>query len=217
MVISIHALREESDPTTKKLVLAVRFISIHALREESDLFICIVGKPADGFQSTLSVRRATEYDGQANTWLLISIHALREESDVVSLLMYSILFIFQSTLSVRRTTWRTATIIKLSLFQSTLSVRRATFFSQVECILFDISIHALREESDRIWRASKYLITYFNPRSPWGERLLKVVCTVCPIRISIHALREESDLLILVIWALKSIFQSTLSVRRATL
>ena len=65
--ISIHALREESDPTTKKLVLAVRFISIHALREESDLFICIVGKPADGFQSTLSVRRATEYDGQANT------------------------------------------------------------------------------------------------------------------------------------------------------
>ena len=67
MVISIHALREESDPTTKKLVLAVRFISIHALREESDLFICIVGKPADGFQSTLSVRRATEYDGQANT------------------------------------------------------------------------------------------------------------------------------------------------------
>ena len=105
MVISIHALREESDPTTKKLVLAVRFISIHALREESD---------------------------------------------VVSLLMYSILFIFQSTLSVRRATWRTATIIKLSLFQSTLSVRRATFFSQVECILFDISIHALREESDRI-------------------------------------------------------------------
>ena len=67
MVISIHALREESDPTTKKLVLAVRFISIHALREESDLFICIVGKPADGFQSTLSVRRATEYDEQANT------------------------------------------------------------------------------------------------------------------------------------------------------
>ena len=37
------------------------------------------------------------------------------------------------------------------------------------------------------------------------------------IIISIHALREESDLLLLLVLSLVSEFQSTLSVRRATL
>ena len=57
----------------------------------------------------------------------------------------------------------------------------------------DISIHALREESDKygciIWSA---------------------------LRISIHALREESDEMPDVRSAFHIIFQSTLSVRRAT-
>ena len=56
-MISIHALREESDSTTM-VDRHKRRISIHALREESDMF-GIFGTP--------------------NTW--ISIHALREESD----------------------------------------------------------------------------------------------------------------------------------------
>ena len=59
--------------------------------------------------------------------------------------------------------------------------------------LRQISIHALREESDPTLRAA-------------GR----------PSPISIHALREESDTLFLVIKSLKSLFQSTLSVRRAT-
>ena len=56
-------------------------ISIHALREESDAhgsrnIVCL-----RTFQSTLSVRRATQgHIGNANVWR-ISIHALREESD----------------------------------------------------------------------------------------------------------------------------------------
>ena len=58
----------------------------------------------------------------------------------------------------------------------------------------EISIHALREESDS---------------KTFGGRT--IVC------ISIHALREESDFVIYVKTLLLDIFQSTLSVRRATI
>ena len=56
-----------------------------------------------------------------------------------------------------------------------------------------ISIHALREESDEV--QNKY---YLHPL------------------ISIHALREESDFYNSYTWFLSYLFQSTLSVRRAT-
>ena len=55
-------------------------------------------------------------------------------------------------------------------FQSTLSVRRATSFFFLCCQRVCISIHALREESDRVLLHG-------------AGRVL----------ISIHALREESD------------------------
>ena len=58
MVISIHALHEESDirPNGAEGVL---FISIHALHEESDLAVGGARLAAVQFQSTLSMRRAT--------------------------------------------------------------------------------------------------------------------------------------------------------------
>ncbi len=79
-----------------------------------------------------------------------------------------------------------------------------------------ISIHALREESDLKSTVPIWVGPYFNPRSPWGERLWFVVADIAePIfqstlsvrratklphyrapkkhKISIHALREESD------------------------
>ena len=77
--ISIHALREESD----EVGLGdrhVEAISIHALREESDLMTVGTGQHI-GFQSTLSVRRATEQFHHPVEHCGISIHALREESD----------------------------------------------------------------------------------------------------------------------------------------
>ena len=77
-------------------------------------------------------------------------------------------------------------------FQSTLSVRRATLRPTPSPAGSDISIHALRKESDRIraWR-----------ESPYG--------------ISIHALRKESDHAE-ILTKKRQGFQSTLSVRRAT-
>ena len=56
-LISIHALREESDAACEFLEVAIG-ISIHALREESDPASAPM-VPFCAFQSTLSVRRAT--------------------------------------------------------------------------------------------------------------------------------------------------------------
>ena len=58
-LISIHALREESDTAYRSDLRDEIVISIHALREESDSTF-EVGLPVQSaFQSTLSVRRAT--------------------------------------------------------------------------------------------------------------------------------------------------------------
>ena len=59
-------------------------------------------------------------------------------------------------------------------------------------------------------------ITYFNPRSPWGERLSEYELKPTPNKISIHALREESDDSTPFSYCYAHLFQSTLSVRRAT-
>ena len=56
-------------------------ISIHALREESDPTRRMTDSLTFRFQSTLSVRRATRFGRQLVVDVLISIHALREESD----------------------------------------------------------------------------------------------------------------------------------------
>ena len=106
-------------------------------------------RPAhDSFQSTLSVRRATDTQTTAMRAILISIHALRKESDGLGF-----------------------------------------FDERFECI----SIHALRKESDP------------SPLADPGR-----------LSISIHALRKESDRHIIQRHAIIIIFQSTLSVRRAT-
>ena len=72
-------------------------------------------------------------------------------------------------------------------------MRRATHsFLKLFCVL-SISIHALREESDARTDDNRKSLT-----------------------ISIHALREESDLAFCTSYKQQPLFQSTLSVRRAT-
>ena len=48
------------------------------------------------------------------------------------------------------------------------------------CITDDISIHALREESDRVWRLPRALRSNFNPRPPRGERLNLILLVTTP-------------------------------------
>ena len=80
-IISIHALRKESD-SDPQVRLNRWNISIHALRKESDLIIAVFKNFDSLFQSTLSVRRATDNRGFDGNSRLISIHALRKESDL---------------------------------------------------------------------------------------------------------------------------------------
>ena len=129
-------------------------------------------KPPALFQSTLSVRRATFYrdctgSGKAyfnprSPWgerPLGENHTINQAR-------------FQSTLSVRRATQeQNRKHLSLLIFQSTLSVRRATENGRLLHNLLDISIHALREESDHHQLQKQKYLHNFNPRSPWGERL----------------------------------------------
>ncbi|EDT45699.1 hypothetical protein BIFDEN_01535 [Bifidobacterium dentium ATCC 27678] len=73
-------------------------------------------------------------------------------------------------------------------------MRRATRRERQRTLRSEISIHALREESDK-----------------------SVVVAACHVGISIHALREESDIAPCGCRCARAYFKSTLSVRRATL
>ena len=84
--------------------------------------------------------------------------------------------------------------VALELFQSTPSARRATHTITVEVSDGKISIHALREESDRFALAVCLCLEVdFNPRPPRGERQTAGEAMPLHLQISIHALREESD------------------------
>ena len=140
-------------PTVINNLVAGTLISIHALREESDSQYDALLRDTQAFQSTLSARRATISELFSYRWychfnprsprgerrlkepvqtmqMYISIHALREESDekVFSNDYNPNHVRFQSTLSARRATlgYTLSTKAVLHIFQSTLSARRAT-------------------------------------------------------------------------------------------
>ena len=81
----------------------------------------------------------------------------------------------------------------LDLFQSTLSVRRATRDEVGVPAGEDISIHALRKESDWIGTPSARLAEIFQ--STLSVRRATAISPIVerPVGISIHALRKESD------------------------
>ena len=101
----------------------------------------------------------------------ISIHAPREGSDD-NLAFHNIMAIkFQSTLPARGAT------LGLSLWQKEekISIHAPREGSDGDTTYMmmrgnDISIHAPREGSDRRTTPTRSWSTYFNPRSPRGER-----------------------------------------------
>ena len=124
LIISIHALREESDPCVTNCINAPIFQSTLSVRRATDAVLS--WDHAHAFQSTLSVRRATEQPADHAACRHISIHALREESDLPGRVTLIRPPLFQSTLSVRRATPSLRYATAQVQFQSTLSVRRAT-------------------------------------------------------------------------------------------
>ena len=168
-----------------------RAISIHALREESDLTVKFRDMDV-GFQSTLSVRRATLGLFRGQPRRPISIHALREESDYFRIDGDDNHII--SIHALREESDSDGVLIaKFGEFQSTLSVRRATHVAVIALMPLFISIHALREESDRTQcRHGANKCTFQSTLSV--RRATRLLLQLPPfINISIHALREESD------------------------
>ena len=123
------------------------------------------------FQSTLPARGATDAKADIDKLLKISIHAPRTGSDVTVYNKWFCRFRFQSTLPARGATTMKRRTIPFPRFQSTLPARGATT-SPI---------------------SSGKSTTYFNPRSPHGERRESSRKQVASIRISIHAPRTGSD------------------------
>ena len=213
-IISIHALREEGDMLAMT-AFAKDAISIHALREEGDRLLP-QPRPRQDYFNPRPPR-----GGRLPPPLLPSSPR-----------------VFQSTPSARRATWRLGAICPASGFQSTPSARRATAATESTTSQAIISIHALREEGDKLLDRQHTGIRYFNPRPPRGGRpgtsmprsscirfqstpsARRATCFRDALRkesdISIHALREEGDDLQRVVFGDGSLFQSTPSARRAT-
>ena len=169
-LISIHALREESDTRVRAIVPAEMYFNPRPPRGERRT-------PWSGttsgstFQSTPSARRATQSGLHGPYQRLISIHALREESDQERQEGRNAFDYFNPRPPRGERPKITAADIVGGVFQSTPSARRATGSQPDALTVQTISIHALREESDYI------SLHTFTDSS----------------RISIHALREESD------------------------
>ena len=187
-VISIHALREEGDASGEIVPpVPIAFQSTPSAKRATQMErrMHVIRR----FQSTPSAKRATVYLVPFCSNSSISIHALREEGDLSRGSIYALKDSFQSTPSAKRATWcrrpsgtgrkhfnprpprRGRLLVSshtkgLAGFQSTPSAKRATyevvFF--LEHIL--ISIHALREEGDRIGQGLFRYVEDFNPRPP---------------------------------------------------
>ena len=124
---------------------------------------------------------------------MISIHALLAESDAGLPLAHPAGEIsIHALLAESDISQRTREALARK-FQSTLSLRRATPHRRGVCVPGSISIHALLAESDTLVSAASSRPSNFNPRSPCGERRYPPTLALFP-----------------------SIFQSTLSLRRAT-
>ena len=82
--------------------------------------------------------------------------------------------LFQSTLPVWGATWSVTQLFTLVRFQSTLPVWGATLGVEVDLLRADISIHAPRVGSDAPHLGCRGERANFNPRSPCGERLVRM-------------------------------------------
>ena len=158
-------------PCCSHLLICSSFISIHALREESD-WVQFHSHPRSANFNPRPPRGERQIPRFYEKMMeKISIHALREESDFTTVAALIAWWKFQSTPSARRATERRGSSPGVFLyfnprpprgerrwcmhgarrprrFQSTPSARRATDKGPRMIYSFDISIHALREESD---------------------------------------------------------------------
>ena len=237
--ISIHAPRTGSDGGCRKTVCFVH-ISIHAPRTGSDRCFARPPRNPSDFNP-----RSPHGERRRNTWTISentdfnprSPHGERHK--VVRCVCDCV--VFQSTLPARGATPLFERLKHAKRFQSTLPARGATHGLRTRFKGRMISIHAPRTGSDDYgWSSWAKVITsfqstlpargatlrisipaqcassYFNPRSPHGERLSARAQRTPTGAISIHAPRTGSDLTISLLFCACTTFQSTLPARGAT-
>ena len=169
-------------------------ISIHALLAESDL----AGPSGPAFlynfypRSPCGERPASLYSvalkGQ------ISIHALLAESDPPSMIREPATTGFLSTLSLRRATialfdFPVVPVISIHALLAESDSRPKALKSRRMVFLSTLSLR----RATRALRQLQSALRYFYPRSPCGERHLRVLDGSKSSIISIHALLAESD------------------------
>ncbi len=102
------------------------------------------------------------------------------------------------------------------IFQSTLPARGATYVWCKSCRREYISIHAPREGSDSIDSNLRMVASYFNPRSPRGERLFYLHFDAVRVIFQSTLPARGATELRKDIATLADLFQSTLPARGAT-
>ena len=127
--------------------------------------------PRPTFQSTPSARRATLRLVINDVFLAISIHALREEGDRQLHRAWQRRTYFNPRPPRGGRLGGAFMAQYANQFQSTPSARRATAAHDAAISVYNISIHALREEGDISQTATANFAMHFNPRPPRGGRL----------------------------------------------
>ena len=194
VVISIHASRGGSDfisfaaapvgaPFQSTLPVGeatgevkdadgVQIISIHASRGGSDFEMTATRFGREIFQSTLPVGEATFHVCFPDFPLDISIHASRGGSDRNPARKSWPQRYFNPRFPWGKRLGSGYTGAGSVPFQSTLPVGEATAALKGVNGTIRISIHASRGGSDAILQQVRKIRFYFNPRFPWGKRLL---------------------------------------------
>ena len=145
--VSIHALLAECDLChTTRLPRNPRFQSTHSLRSATNQLL--TSPPPASFQSTHSLRSATGAGILSLVLFVVSIHALLAECDRLLALSGAVYIMFQSTHSLRSAT------NPQGQGQRPRSV----------------SIHALLAECDTGRASETVSANSFNPRTPCGVR-----------------------------------------------
>ena len=214
-------------------------ISIHALREEGDPSDTVIRERCCAFLSTPSARRATDQryhhpevypyfyprpprggrrsiKQTAMERKQISIHALREEGDSKTYGDVDTFLLFLSTPSARR-----ATVFRVQAGRARghfyprppRGGRQAPSWHPITSRIF-LSTPSARRATKAPQGGKKF--AYFYPRPPRGGRRDSVSIDTSGRAISIHALREEGDLPGVVHPRPLAGFLSTPSARRAT-
>ena len=150
------------------------------------------GRPRYFYPRSPCGERRVHYDNY-NLHCVISIHALLAESDARRASRQQPAGISIHALLAESDNLQPGYLALIHSFLSTLSLRRATLMVVLLCHHISISIHALLAESD-------------------GQKAITNISTP----ISIHALLAESDCLQALSCHQRSVFLSTLSLRRAT-